>query len=245
MTTLSISGRQVGAAESVIAGYIDGHSGTVRAYDLFPVPVSARRVDLAIVAATRKMNSKISHAQAGWFTAVAVAAPWDLVPVSADLRQADPEIAGGLWDDAAALYSHFYELRPSGVAVAKIHKVLHLLRPQLYPILDGSLLKLYRPPARRAADAVRTVRPSMIHRGLWWAAICADLIANTQALATIRGHLGLHGNLLQQEVADTVSDLRLLDMASWSVASGKRLLGLSGSQLGSPSGGCGHRRGRQ
>jgi hypothetical protein len=53
------------------------------------------------------------------------------------LADADPDATGGDFDHAADLYWYFTSPdRIRGVGVAKLHKVLHVKRPGLYPILD-------------------------------------------------------------------------------------------------------------
>jgi len=53
-------------------------------------------------------------------------------------------VPGGLFAAAVRLYWWFtWPERIPGVAVAKVHKILHFKRRGLYPILDGHLRTLY------------------------------------------------------------------------------------------------------
>jgi len=65
--------------------------------------------------------------------------------LGADLADADPAAPAGLFASTAKLYWAFtWPERISGVAVAKVHKIVHLKRPGLYPILDEHIKRLYR-----------------------------------------------------------------------------------------------------
>jgi hypothetical protein len=66
----------------------------------------------------------------------------------ADLTDADPAVPDGLFASTARLYWAFtWPEHIPGVARAKVHKVLHIKRPGLYPILDDHLKGLYKPCA--------------------------------------------------------------------------------------------------
>jgi hypothetical protein len=77
----------------------------------------------------------------------ASSAPWP--SLEADLRQADPGVVGGVYDQLAALYEHFNNAAPPGIGMAKTSKVLHLKRPTAYPILDRKITSTYRHAAGR------------------------------------------------------------------------------------------------
>jgi hypothetical protein len=94
------------------------------------------------------MGSRISAEQAAWLIDRGTTAPWSAIRLDAQLKQADPLAIGGLYDRAAAVWEHFWDARPAGISTAKISKVLYLMRPGLFPILDSYLTRLYRPAAR-------------------------------------------------------------------------------------------------
>jgi hypothetical protein len=125
----------------------------------------------------------------------------------ADLRRADPAVAGGDYDALEGLYRHFYDAAPRGVGVAKIHKVLHVKRPAAYPILDSRIYATYRDAARRPAQRNRARE----YKRVFWAALPDDLIANTEsgAISALRARLDETGPWPQ------LTDLRLLDMVTW------------------------------
>jgi hypothetical protein len=109
----------------------------------------------------------------------AASAPWASVPADADLAATDPTAPDGLFARAAGLYWAFtWPDRISGVAVAKVHKILHIKRPGLYPILDDRIKRLYKPCA--------VTWPAHLHylRGVtatdsppYWAAFREDLVS--------------------------------------------------------------------
>jgi hypothetical protein len=157
---------------------------------------------------TRALRSRIRNAELDWFLDRASSAPWP--PPEADLRQADPGVAGGLYDQLAALYEHFRNAAPPGIAMAKISKVLHLKRPTAYPILDRKITSTYRHAAGQAA----LLYPGRGYKRMFWAAIRLDLITNTEsgALAALRRSLG---GAARFQANSRVTDLRLLDMLTW------------------------------
>lgn len=90
-----------------------------------------RVLNEADVSRTRKVSSRIAHAQAAYFVARGTSTPW--ISGQPDLAEADPE-ADGLFVAMSDLYRHFVECAPKGVAFAEISKVLYVKYPGLYPI---------------------------------------------------------------------------------------------------------------
>jgi hypothetical protein len=165
------------------------------------------------------MNSRISKDEGGWFIERARSARWDLVPPGAELRDADPTVTDGLYDRASRLWEHFWSAAPKRVSVAKISKVLYLMRPGMFPILDSRLTSLYDAAAKVAAREVAARRPEFAKfKRLQWEAMRRDLVENENALAGLREVLGQIAVPLASEAAQRVSDLRLLDMLAWAAA---------------------------
>ncbi len=145
-------------------------------------------------------------------------APFHAVAPDDRLEFADPEEAGGLYDRANELYQHFYKI--DGIKSAKASKLLHLHRPQLYPILDRWLKAFYEEAARIAGRASRTRSPN--GEPMFWAAIREDLIVNSGSLLDLRHWLAdqLDPSTDRWSLLCGLTDLRLLDVLTWSVARG-------------------------
>ncbi len=98
-------------------------------------------VTSGLVKATRRpwLGSRITRDEERWL--LGLDPPWRLVPVGASLVDADPGQPSGLYDDASRLWAHFTG-RP-GFSTAKISKVLYMMRPHFFPLLDSHLLRTY------------------------------------------------------------------------------------------------------
>lgn len=210
-TQMKIAGRVIDAPFAKLAEYGLQHHGTVARYDLLgagdPLMLSAEEV-----ARTRVIKSRISRAQSDWFVSRSMSAPWEGVPFDARLADADPNLDGGLYAAADALYEHFRSIAPMGVARGKVHKVLHLKRPGLVPILDSHLVRSYAKPA---ADAARR-HPQLDAKRLYWVAIREDLIDedNVFALEEVRRTLAADGEAKVRAMS-LLTDLRLFDAVAW------------------------------
>lgn len=121
-------------------------------------------------------------------------------------------------DHASCLWLHFLEPRRERVAWAKVSKVLHLMRPGLYPILDDRLQDFYRHAAREASSRLRHRRPELDHPRLYWAAIREDLVASDDGLREVRRILEQDDSEWISSTVACLSDLQLLDMLAWRAA---------------------------
>ncbi|MFI7493000.1 DUF6308 family protein [Micromonospora echinaurantiaca] len=216
--TMIVAGRLVPLPVQRILRYVELLPATLRRYDLAGVG-DCRRVSHDEVVRTRVIRSRVSDDERDWFVLRAAEGEQLLstVPVDAVLRDADPGVHGGLFDQALALYQHFEIPRRPRVSDGKISKLLHLKRPHLYPILDSRLRNAYQRAALAAAARYRHQRPGL--RRSYWAAVRDDLImpANVRGLAVIRERLRHHPDQLTQHVAN-LSDVRLLDILTWQPA---------------------------
>lgn len=165
---------------------------------------------------TRYVSSRISHAEGDYFISRAADAPWVLS--EADLADADPEVRGGLFDDMSDLYWHFAGEPPSGIGFAKVHKVLHVKYPAVFPLLDSRLWKSYRAPAR----ALAAQHPDLRQSQLRWIAVREDLLAarSSGAIEELREAMIRFENqdsAVRKHVRDMtqLTDLRLLDILVW------------------------------
>lgn len=213
---ITVAGQTIGNPLAAVAGYLKNHHGTVTHYDL--IAGTSGEVTAELIKATRMpwMASRISGRQEAWFIERASSAPWDLVAPHALLQDADAAQPGGLYDAASTLWDYFWTERPKGVATAKISKVLYLMRPALFPILDGRLRSFYGPAAKAAARDVASRRPEFAaSKRMTWEAVRRDLISNQAALGELRAALGDIDCVLASEASAKLSDLRFLDMLAW------------------------------
>ncbi|MEV8026829.1 DUF6308 family protein [Cellulosimicrobium funkei] len=208
---MTVAGKTISDPFSELSEYARRYDGTVSKYDLRgsgdPDVLTPEEV-----ARTRIIASRISNTESAWFVERGGSAPWGGVPADARLADADPADNDGLYAAATALYEHFRLAAPRRVAVAKIHKVLHLKRPGLIPILDSHLLTSYATGAALAARRHTKIGA----RRLYWAAIREDLIdeRNASALVDVRAKLAADGDIKVQGMS-RLTDLRLLDAVAW------------------------------
>lgn len=198
--------------------YARNYPRTIRGYD-FGAPGDPNVLTEAEAWRSRIINSRLTRNECSQVVRRALSAPWSSVPVHADLADADPSEPDSLFADATGLYWSFtWPERITGVAVAKVHKILHLKRPGLYPILDERVKGLYRPCA-----AAWTGRLS--HRGgmtlvdspPYWAAFRDDLVRNCDALDTYRAQLAEDEDEVVRFMA-RLTRLRLQDIIAWMIA---------------------------
>jgi hypothetical protein len=205
-----------------IVQYLDQHGGTVTHYDFRAATFD--QISLDLIRATRSpwMGSRISAKEAAWIIDRGTIAPWAAIPFDAQLKEADPLAESGLYDRAAALWEHFWDARPANVSTAKISKVLYLMRPGLFPILDSYLTSFYRTAARVAAIDVGQKRASQGQfKTLYWEAIRRDILGSEAGLQVLREVLAVAEAPLAEEAARRLSDVRLLDMLAWAASPGQ------------------------
>jgi hypothetical protein len=102
--------------------------------------------------------------------------------------------------------------------VAKVHKVLHPKRPELYPILDERLRKLYGQHARDWLPRLSHLPGlTVADSPPYWAAFRGDLVHNHDALENFRTHLAADDDPAVRSMAK-LTRLRLLDIVAWSIA---------------------------
>jgi len=158
---IAVAGHVVRNPAHAIVEYLGRHGGTVTRYDFRAATFS--QINLDLIRATRSpwMGSRISAKEAAWLIDRGTTARWAAIPLDAQLKEADPLAGDGRYDRAAALWEHFWDARPANVSTAKISKVLYLMRPGLFPILDSYLSRFYRTAARAAAIDLGQKRASL------------------------------------------------------------------------------------
>lgn len=182
----------------------------------YPPRGEGRTITSEEIKRTRAVSSRISNAQGEYFIAKSKDAPW--LPVDADLAEADPDERGGLFDEMSNLYWHFAGETPRGIAFAKVHKVLHLKHPAVYPLLDSRLWRAYR----GSANSLKAHYPKLRNSQRRWIAVREELLAAraSGAIQALRAAMGQYEDAdqrVQQHVRDMtqVTDVRLLDVLVW------------------------------
>jgi uncharacterized protein DUF6308 len=211
-----VGGRVVGNPADAIVRYLEQHGGTVTHYDFRAATFG--QIDPDLIRATRSpwMGSRISAKDAAWIIDRGTSAPWAAIPLDAQLKEADPLAENGLYGRAAALWEHFWDARPANVSTAKISKVLYLMRPGLFPILDSYLIRFYLTAARAAAIDVGQKRASLGQfKTLYWEAVRRDILGSEAGLQVLREVLAAAETPLAEEAARRLSDVRLLDMLAF------------------------------
>lgn len=210
-----IAGKIVEAPRDLIRRYVLDRDKTVARFDL--VAGRFEEVSLDLIRATRIVSSRISNAEADWFIAHSAKAPWELIDPQERLGDADPSVEGGLYDKAKDLWSFFVRNAGHGVGVAKIAKVLHLMRPHFFPILDSEVKRRYRQAARQAAGKLNETRPDQAPvRYAYWTAVRSDLLASEDGLEALRLRLLTDDEESVRTWVKYVSDVRMLDVLAWS-----------------------------
>jgi hypothetical protein len=212
IVALMVAGRHIRDPAEIWRGYAS-RTRTLCEYDLAGTGDPAILV-AGEVARTRIIASRVTRQEDEWFIRRAADAPW-AVSADGDLACADPYRRGGLFDNAAALYWHFTTPHRTGIGPAKIHKVLHVKRPALYPVLDRLVRRLYRAHARSWVNRIPDTEPG--DSVTFWAAIRDDLADedNQSALSQHRAELSQ-----DPQTASTagLTSLRLLDIVAWETA---------------------------
>jgi hypothetical protein len=210
-----IAGNEIERPLEYVRTYLRKKEKTVRNYDLYEQE-DANTLTSRDILATQYIESRIDGMQLQSLLDLGRTAPWRDVRADATLAEADPEVEGGLYDDAEELYRHFYTGRRRGTSVGKLHKVVHLKRPALYPLFGGRLKAIYTDMAKEMS------RRSEARRGrrgrLYWAAIREDLLSAGDAWDELRTRLA---DLPEPEsLGARLTDVRLHDILCWQLAPG-------------------------
>jgi len=210
---LTVAGRLIRDPIEIWQGYAS-RTRTLHEYDLADAGDPAILVE-SEVARTRIIASRVSRKECAFLLQRAVDAPWGCVSGDADLTSTDPAHRGGLFDNAAALYWHFTTPHQAGIGAAKIHKMLHVKRPWLYPVLDQLVRSLYRAQARAWVSRIPGTRPG--DSVTFWAAIRQDLVDGDNRSALPRHREELRKGPQTAPMTELPS-LRLLDILAWETA---------------------------
>lgn len=163
------------------------------------------------------LNSRISNGERDWFVTIGRDAPLEILHAYDKFIDADPAIDGGLYDRMLTVYEYFYLQRPRGISTAKIHKVLYVMFPEIFPILDSRLIKLLKVNAVLAAQELQERRSSPDRGAVnYWEAIRQLLLESQDTISWIRDELLCDEDWFVSEAAESLTDLRFLDMVLWS-----------------------------
>jgi hypothetical protein len=214
MPSIQVAGHTIRNPTQSIRDYLSAHERTIKDFDLV-AGSSPGVLTPELVTASRVLSSRITMAEQRWLVEVQVGAPWELVSLADRFTDADASQVGGLYDRANVLWSYFWEDRPKGFATAKLSKILFLMRPKCYPIVDSHITRRYRSQVKTLKPVVFAARPELVGKdNLTWEAYRLDLVGATPALAAVREGLR-KGTPLERSIANYVSDLRLFDMLAW------------------------------
>lgn len=168
---------------------------------------------------SRIINSRLTYGERDQVVQRALSAPWSSVPAGADLADADPSVPDGLFAGMAGLYWSFtWPERISGVAVAKLHKILHPKRPGLYPILDERIKSLYMPCASAWTERLEHLgHVTLADSPPYWAAFRDDLVRNYDLLEAYRVQMANDDNEIVRLMAK-LTCVRLQDIIAWVIA---------------------------
>lgn len=218
VTSLHISRQLIGDPLPIWRRYARDHPRTIRDYD-FGVSGHPDVLTEAEAWRSRIIGSRLTRSECGQVLRRALLSSWDCVPADADLVDADPAEPDGLFANAAQLYWSFTSpQRIRGVAVAKIHKILHLKRPGLYPVLDDRVKRLYRPRAASWADRMKHLGDlTLADSPPYWAAFREDLAWNHEVLRMYQLQMAEDSDEVVRIMAD-LTCLRLQDVIAWMIA---------------------------
>jgi hypothetical protein len=216
---LCIAGTTVDDPMPIWRPYALLYAGTIRGYDLRPLgDPNVLKPEEAWC--SRIIGSRMSRRERDELVRRAAEpdCPWGDVRGGADLADADPAATGGDFDHAADLYWYFTSPeRLRGVRVAKLHKVLHVKRPGLYPILDKRGRNLYRDHALEWVGKLARLRVTIKDSPPYWAAIRDDLVFNGPQLHEYRQEFSASDDEKTMLLAQ-LTNVRLQDIVAWQVA---------------------------
>lgn len=125
-------------------------------------------------------------------------APWDSVRDSDNLLHDDWQ---ELLDRANGLYQHFRHADSGGLGPTRTHKLLHLKRPHVFPIVDSVVRNVYLDQAKKEGGGRQAV---------YWPVLAREIRANAD------GYRALASELKDDRVG-RLTIPRLHDILVWSL----------------------------
>jgi hypothetical protein len=250
---ITIAGRPVGDAADSVISYLEGrnHRTSKRIFDYdfaalerreaFRGALSARRITVGSIDSANRLRGRLRRSQlTDWYERQEETANWGSVTRSHTFVEADPNVCGGIYDDMCEIWYNFLPMYALGhkafsVGATQVNKVLHQVLPNLLPIFDEKLRKLYfqdsfRGTSGSICDGVAETRLSAdcvspYGDGFIWEPLRLDMSAITpdqiteirRQIATRRceNSLVLGGLTAQVWASENLSDVRLVDMIAW------------------------------
>lgn len=214
---LQICGHVVDDPMPIWRNYAKDYARTIRTYDLAD-PGESGILTADEAWRSRRINSRLTRTECDEVVGRALQVSWSDVPADADLADADPTIPDGLFAKAADLYWAFmWPERIKGVGRAKAHKVLHIKRPGLYPILDRRIRSAYQQYAATWTERLGHLKGvTDTDSPPYWAAFRDDLIRNSTALEQGQVKLAQDADEDVRSMA-RLTTVRLQDIIAWSV----------------------------
>jgi hypothetical protein len=166
-----------------------------------------------------------------WFAERDQTAPWDRLGGTHYFVTADPVVVGGSYDDMSAVWYHFVDHRPPGIGPTQINKVLHQVRPDVFPIFDRNVNEKYRllkaPQRHRVREARRATgerRQQFAKDRFGWEPLRLDLERESPKFKEVFRQVAtrdcanktlLGGIPLTQWAAENLSVVRASDIMLW------------------------------
>jgi hypothetical protein len=191
--------------------YAKKHWRTIRDYD-FGISGDPDVLTADEAWRTHTIRSHLTRDQCAVLVERASTARWSTVAADADLASSAP--GTDPFKASSELYWHFSDPRMKGFQRPKLHKVLHVKRPFLFPILDSHLLSTYQAAAKEWVARFEVCKQG--DSRTFWAAIRDDLIdeANARALDEYVEELRADADP-QVAVMAELPSVRLLDIIAW------------------------------
>ncbi len=192
----------IAAAAAVCRWYVSEHPATLAYYDFGGTnadPHPHDDVGLSDAGRLVVINARPTADDVPRMIEAAQSAPWDAVRHEEDITVA-PDVTD-LLDRAELLYRHF---RDAGLGPTRTHKLLHLKRPTVFPVVDSVVRRTYAGAARNAGRDRRSTQ------SYFWPVLVEEMRANTGAYRELIVQLGDHP-------ACRLTIPRLADILVWSL----------------------------
>lgn len=194
----------ISEAAAVCRWYADVHPATLTYYDFGGTdtdPHAHDTVELSDAGRLVVFNARLDANDVPNMIKAARQAPWQ------DVTHSDDLLAEGwkeLLDRADRLYQHFRTFPGGRLGPTRTHKLLHLKRPRVFPIIDSVVRETYKQPARQEAHE------RGVSGALYWPVLAKEIRGNAQQYQELR-------DALRNERIGRLTVPRLHDILVWSL----------------------------